>query len=84
MTRFFVRTDVEESEKLLSGVLEKLGSSWKVHTPGIVSSSPFDNETKEPLLFTATTVSSYKLLLTVNHYNCGSPQNAAYLQVKYY
>lgn len=39
MTRFFVRTNVEESEKLLCNLMEKLGSSWKIHTPGVVSFS---------------------------------------------
>ena len=36
MTRFFVRSDIDESVAKLTEVIEKLGYSWKSYSSGVV------------------------------------------------
>ncbi|XP_034256073.1 serine/threonine-protein kinase grp [Thrips palmi] len=55
MTRFFVRTNVEDSEKLLCNLMEKLGSSWKVHTPGVITITTVDRR-KMQLIFKSSVI----------------------------
>ncbi|KAJ1519307.1 hypothetical protein ONE63_004606 [Megalurothrips usitatus] len=55
MTRFFVRTSVDESQTLLCSVLEKLGSSCKVHTPGILTITTVDRR-KMQLIFKSSII----------------------------
>lgn len=42
MTRFFVKTDKDETYKELDKALQKLGYSWKRNTPGMVTVSTMD------------------------------------------
>lgn len=42
MTRFFVKTDKDETYKELDKALQKLGYSWKRNTPGMVGTLPCD------------------------------------------
>ena len=52
MTRFFVKTDKDNSMKEIEKALEYLGYNWKRNTPGMVTINTYDKR-KMPLVFKA-------------------------------
>lgn len=62
MTRFWVTTDIENTEKELKSRLASLSFTCKVTTPGIVTISCMDRR-RNPLVFKATLIEMEKQVL---------------------
>ncbi|KAL1462351.1 hypothetical protein WDU94_014191, partial [Cyamophila willieti] len=83
MTRFFVKYDAEESVEKLCMVLDKLGYSWRCHTPAIVTISTMDSR-KAQLVFKASvlTLDAQTLLDFRLSKGCGIEFKSRFLAIK--